>query len=85
MDEASSSNSMQMAHSWKKIWKIKGPRAVKMFLWKACSNILPTKEKLFERRITNEPLCGLATESVGRIIYSCQSTLDVWLEYNKVI
>jgi hypothetical protein len=50
---------------------------VKMFLWKACSNILPTKEKLFERRITDDPLCGLATESVGCIICSCQATPNI--------
>jgi hypothetical protein len=29
---------------WKAIWKIEVPRATKIFLWKACSGILPTKE-----------------------------------------
>ena len=59
---------------------------MKMFLWKACSNILPMKEKLFKRRITNDPLCpicGLATKSVGRIIWSW--TTDVCLEDDKLI
>jgi hypothetical protein len=61
---------------------------VKTFLWQACNNILPTKELLFKRRITVDPLCpicGLVAESIDHILWSCPSAKDVWTEcYPKV-
>ena len=53
--------------AWKAIWKIKGSKVVKTFLWHACNNILPTRELLFKKRITSDPLCpicGLVAESI---------------------
>jgi hypothetical protein len=52
----SCSNAQDMAALWKGIWKIKCARVVKTFLWQAYNNILPTKELLFKRRITADPL-----------------------------
>lgn len=68
---------------WKAIWNIGVPRVVKMFLWKACSNILPTKEKLFKKHITHGPLCpicSLEIETIGHIFWSCPSARDLWTE-----
>ena len=31
---------------WRKIWKLNAPPKVRNFLWRACSNILPTRENL---------------------------------------
>lgn len=56
---------------------------VKTFLWKACSDILPTKELLFRRHVTLDPLCpicGLESETIGHILWNCPSANDVWLE-----
>ena len=33
---------------WKSIWKLKVPGKIKHFLWKACTNSLPTKENLLK-------------------------------------
>lgn len=35
---------------WRKLWWLNVPK-VHMFLWRACSNILPTREKLNKRRV----------------------------------
>jgi hypothetical protein len=59
-----------------------------MFLWKACNNILPTKENLFKRGIVDDHLClicGLQTKIVGHILWSCQSARDVWFGNLKMI
>jgi hypothetical protein len=58
------------------------------FLWKACNDILPTKEKLHERGITTDalcPVCGLETETVSHILWSCESAKDMWSECCRVI
>jgi hypothetical protein len=65
------------------VWNIKGPPVVKLFLWKACNNILATNENLHKRRVVTTPLCticGLETETVGHILWSCPSARDVWTE-----
>jgi hypothetical protein len=33
---------------WKTIWKLIIPNAAKKFLWRACHNLLPTKDKLLK-------------------------------------
>jgi ribonuclease HI len=84
----SCSNAQDMAAIWKGIWKINCARVVKTFLWQACTNILPTKELLFKRHITADPLCpicGLAIETIGHILWACPSAKDVWLECNPTI
>ena len=34
---------------WKTVWNLQVPNASKVFLWRACSNILPTKDNLHKR------------------------------------
>lgn len=88
VDQGSSSNSTHKAQLWKTTWQISRPRAVKMFLWKACSNILPTNENIFKRRITDDPrcpICNQETETVEHIFWSCPAARDVWLEHNRRI
>jgi hypothetical protein len=61
---------------------------VKLFLWQACNNILPTKEKLFKRKIIDDPLCPVCcreVETVGHALWSCSAARDVWLESNVSI
>jgi hypothetical protein len=82
------STSTNMHQIWKRIWKIKGPRMVKMFMWQACSNILPTRENLFKRKVTTNslcPICQTEVESVGHALWSCQAATDVWLACLKRI
>jgi hypothetical protein len=55
--------------------------AVKMFLWKACNNILPTKENLLQRRVVSDnlcPICTLSGETTAHILWHCPSAQDVW-------
>jgi hypothetical protein len=55
---------------------------VALFLWKACTNILPRKENLYKCGIVSDllcPICGLAPETVGHVLWSCLASKDVWL------
>ena len=40
--------------TWRRIWKLNVPPKVSTFIWRACSNCLPTRENLHRRWITVE-------------------------------
>jgi hypothetical protein len=70
-DQGSCSNRDRNKSLWRDIWNIRVPNATKIFLWKACADILPTKQRLFQKHVTDDPLCpicNLATETVGHIL-----------------
>jgi len=59
---------------WKSIWKLKVPGKIKHFLWKACTNSLPTKESLLKRKILEEAgysRCSSASKSIVHALWSC--------------
>lgn len=61
---------------------------VRVFLWKACSNILPTKLNLEKRSVVEDslcPICRLEGESVEHILWTCESARDVWAACNNKI
>jgi hypothetical protein len=83
VDRGSCSNRDNNRTLWKAIWNIDVPRAAKIFLWKACSGILPTKENLYSKKITSDPLCpicNLEVETTVHALWSCPSAQDVWSE-----
>jgi hypothetical protein len=66
---------------WSLLWKLQIPRNVLLFLWRACNEILHTKENLCQRRIVEDPLCpmyGKEAESTIHAIWSCAATQTVW-------
>ncbi len=75
-----SSVGAQHSPIWKIIWKLKVPRVIHLFLWRACNNILPTKENLLRRKIVSDPtcpLCGRETETSGHVLWSCDAARAV--------
>ena len=66
---------------WKKCWSLKVPNAAKMFLWRACHNLLPTKVNLRKRGVCENsfcPICLAENETVEHIIWECPAANDVW-------
>jgi hypothetical protein len=79
--EGESSGSDQIGIFWRSLWKMKIPHAVKVFVWRACSNALPTKANLFRRKITEDPLCPMCsgqTETTGHILWGCPAAKAIW-------
>jgi hypothetical protein len=75
------SNMVKGAEVWKTIWGLEVPNTVKIFLWKACHDLLPTKENLFHKRIVEDkscPCCTPEAESTFHAIWSCGAARDVW-------
>jgi ribonuclease HI len=66
---------------WRRLWNLKLPRYILIFLWIACNNILPTKINLHRRKIVTDqlcPMCNSDTESNGHVLWRCDSAKAVW-------
>lgn len=56
----------------KSIWQIEVSKIVKVFMWRACLNALPTKANLFKKKIVFDPVCpvcGLEEETMEHVLY----------------
>ena len=76
-------HSMAREHSlvWNKIWSLNVPPKVRTFLWRACSNCLPTRDNLHRRRVSVEPHCEICqhrSETVSHILWECPLARNVW-------
>ena len=66
---------------WKGIWKLKLPNKIKHFLWKSCTNSLPTKENLMRRTIIQENVCHLCSDhpaDANHALWGCFRVRQVW-------
>ena len=56
---------------WSRIWKARDPNKIRIFSWRACHNILPTKDNLVKRRVLKDAwccFCHKADESVLHVL-----------------
>jgi hypothetical protein len=63
---AECSMGLQNSDVWKLIWKLKVPNVEKNFIWRACHDILPTRDNLVRRKVLTDPscpICGLEAET----------------------
>nr|XP_011470238.1 PREDICTED: uncharacterized protein LOC101299129 [Fragaria vesca subsp. vesca] len=66
---------------WKFIWSSLTLPKVKHFLWRVCTNSLPTMKNLFSKRIAPSPMCPfclLYEESIEHLLLQCSWTAGVW-------
>ena len=65
---------------WKTFWNIRLPQKVKIFLWKACHNWLPTLGNLARRGVEVEgrcPVCKEKPETTMHALWGCRSIKDI--------
>uniref|UniRef100_A0A7N2L9M5 Reverse transcriptase zinc-binding domain-containing protein n=1 Tax=Quercus lobata TaxID=97700 RepID=A0A7N2L9M5_QUELO len=66
---------------WNEVWALNVPLKVRMFLWRACSNCLPTRDKLHQRRVRVETQCELCLQqakTAHHILWECPFAQNVW-------
>ena len=66
---------------WKTIWALKAPPKVRNFIWRACSNVLPTRENLHRRRVKVDSRCDICCqqpESNSHLLWECPPARNVW-------
>ena len=60
----------EQSQFWCKLWDLHVPNNTKLFAWRACKNILPTKANLYHKGVIDDPTCeayALAPETVGHL------------------
>ncbi|KAK9985942.1 hypothetical protein SO802_030893 [Lithocarpus litseifolius] len=78
---AGCSSSSEIRKVWRFLWGMNLPNKIKHFAWKACRNILATKENLRRRNIVDNGLCvccGSHTETVGHLFWFCDHAKEIW-------
>ncbi|KAL5817649.1 hypothetical protein ACOSQ3_026027 [Xanthoceras sorbifolium] len=58
---------------WKYLWSLPIPSKIRIFVWKACNDILPTRKLLCSRKVIVSwlcPLCDLYPESVDHSLWA---------------
>ena len=76
-----SSHNQSNEKVWKHIWTLNVPPKVRNFLWRACSNILPTRENLHRRKVAVDPLCEFCKkqpETVCHVLWECPFARNTW-------
>jgi hypothetical protein len=71
----------RMPDIWKDLWNLKILGKVKLFAWRDCQNLLPTRDNLYKRKVIQDPSCpcrSLEVETVIHSLWSCPAAEDVW-------
>ncbi|KAH9652505.1 zf-RVT domain-containing protein [Citrus sinensis] len=68
-------------NEWKYIWSLNLPAKVKIFIWRALSNLLPTVGRLYKKNVLESPICqrcSNAAENVYHALIGCNQARKVW-------
>ncbi|WVZ62142.1 hypothetical protein U9M48_011922 [Paspalum notatum var. saurae] len=79
--EASGGSTMGAQFPWHKIWQMKVPNKIQMFLWRFAHNSLPVRNNLKRRKIKAEtvcPMCKRFDEDCGHIFFNCKNVRECW-------
>lgn len=81
-NQASSSNPTRLHSFWGGIWAAQIPPKIKTFIWRACHDSLPTRTKLFDRKILNSYSCMFCdeAETCDNLFLECPFAQAVWLQ-----
>ncbi|KAL0009468.1 hypothetical protein SO802_010970 [Lithocarpus litseifolius] len=80
-DRAESLVSSASTKIWHVLWNLKIPNKIKVFGWRACIDILPTRANLVRRRVLTDdkcPICLRESENTIHAIWECAAVQDIW-------
>jgi len=66
---------------WKVVWALCIPNVTKLFIWRACNELLPTRVNLVRRKVTEMkacPCCEIGDEDALHALWLCPAARDVW-------
>lgn len=69
------------APEWKWLWGLQLPPKIRVFLWRACNEILPSKATLVHRKVGGDPYCSWCKgkiETTSHPFFECSRSALVW-------
>jgi hypothetical protein len=75
------SNPEKKKDIWKTIWALGVPNVVKKIIWKACNEVLPTRQNLFRRKVIEMNICPCfeaEEKDALHALWSCPAARDIW-------
>jgi hypothetical protein len=66
---------------WVKIWQLKVPNKVKMFIWRLARNSLPVRRNIIRCEVKLDticPICRRLDEDCGHIFFKCKFAKMCW-------
>lgn len=77
---ASSSDAEGDGRNWTKLWKVKVPSKIRVFLWRLAQHSLPTGDLLAHRHMADSATCAICGESDSwrHSLISCTLVRCVW-------
>jgi hypothetical protein len=84
-DASSSGSNGDEEFRWQRIWQLKFPNKVKMFIWRLAHNSLPVRRNLIVRGVktgTICPICSRLDEDCGHLFFKCKRAKECWHALN---
>lgn len=66
---------------WKYFWSCNIPHKICHFAWRACKDVLPTKENLVRSKVLLDSCCdecNMEEENLGNLFWRCQRACEIW-------
>lgn len=70
---------------WKKVWHLKLPHKVKVFIWRFCRNVIPVRKRLSSRGVRIPitcPMCLVDIEHMSHLFFDCKFAAGCWEHAN---
>ena len=67
---------------WRGLWQLQVPNKIKLIVWRACNDALPTNDNLYRRHILPSNQCNIYQEHSEDVVHTfwlCKDTSSVWL------
>nr|XP_023916886.1 uncharacterized protein LOC112028429 [Quercus suber] len=87
VNRGSSLDTSNQRRFWRKVWCMQVPHKIHHFVWRACRDVLPTKQNLLKRKIIQEEVyerCKEAPETVGHVLWEGRRAREAW-ECSKLV
>ncbi|XP_061990697.1 uncharacterized protein LOC133709102 [Rosa rugosa] len=66
---------------WNRLWKTKVPGKVHVCVWRACQNLLPTRDRLLTKGYEGKPVCLLCAhplEAISHVFTKCLIVVELF-------
>ena len=73
-----------MKNTWNRIWQVEVPNLIRLLIWRAGNNYLPSRANLFHRKLLTENTClqcKIGLEDALHALWTCPQLATIWQVY----